>query len=137
MKTLYNQLWRISHHYLGDEEQNNFTLILSIWLYIYIFESRSEGDYWIICWFNMMYDCIIRLVACGIYNSGDIFIIKSIYWTNIYIHQYLWSICDPQKDCKFIYIHKFCLVCFGSFYEYLRQPQACKLGWKAKQFWFH
>lgn len=41
MKTLYNQLWRISHHYLGDEEQNNFTLILSIWLYIYIYLSQD------------------------------------------------------------------------------------------------
>lgn len=29
----------------------------------------------------------------GIYNSGDIFIIKSIYWTNIHTHTYIyiWS----------------------------------------------
>lgn len=47
MKTLYNQLWRISHHYLGDEEQNNpaflFDFIhLAIYIYIYLSQDLRE-----------------------------------------------------------------------------------------------
>lgn len=78
MKTLYNHLWRISHHYLGDEEQNNPTF-----LYDFIHLAVVSFDWWhVVFILHFLWSIFDPQKEMYLYP----YILSSLFWQFLWIH---------------------------------------------------